>query len=156
MEVTDLKLFRTFAAIGAVTAAVLATTAVPAAAQPQDFPFRVYSDYNDQWSDGVVHWNNRTVTVVSARISDIRLDEPTYQNRALVQYQVFASSSTPVDSYTTTVNDALKNIDPDPELGDPNLRGGVVRIKITVCNDALRSRTCGTPLNVSRPIGVKK
>jgi hypothetical protein len=98
--------------------------------------------------DGTVIFYNRT-----ADVNGLVYDVGTGSTTAV--FEAYAGAKK-IDSETRTANDDPGSSLGSPRLfdfaiGDPNLVGGIDRIKITVCFDFnLPNQWCGPPTNVSK------
>lgn len=147
----NLRLTRTLL-IGmfAVVGMVLGATA-PAHAYPTS-PFSACEDSSavsceSAYTEGGIIWYNRTAGV-QGHVVDIGIGSTT------AVFEAFAGA-TKIDSTTRTANDE-SSLGGDRSfnftIGDPNLVGGIDRVRVTVCiNYPNGTRPCGTPTHVWRP-----
>jgi len=109
---------------------VVAMQAPAQAAWAQDqFDIAVTSSYRDKTSWGTVSWGNRTAAITGT-VYDGGGDLAT----ATVIFEAFAGS-TKIDSQTRTANEMTElggTRGYSFSIGDPDLSGGIDRIKITV------------------------
>src|SRR5262249_49753010 len=99
-------------------------------------------------ASGTIHWYNRTAQLDFHFHPFVFLGLESRESR--VSCEAFAGV-TKIDTQVTT---ATLDGDYGPiGIGDTNLRGGIDRIKITVCDWIKESSTwsCGTSVNVSKP-----
>jgi len=90
---------------------------------------------------GQIIWHNRTATVQGEAWND-------GVTTTIAVFQAYAGS-TLIDSESVSVVEGSLPI--NFNIGDPDLRGGINRIKITVCYEPA-PRECGNPINYSEPI----
>jgi hypothetical protein len=132
---------------GLMTAALAFAAALPANAATSS-NFSVCGPTCGGQTYGTITWFNRTVGV-----NGFVFDQGPGSTTAY--FEAFAGTRK-IDSDNKTADDSPHNPIPNPRaisipLGDPNLRGGVDRVKITVCFNLPSGRSCGDPQNYSRP-----
>ncbi|MBM2620823.1 hypothetical protein JIG36_35520 [Actinoplanes sp. LDG1-06] len=118
-------------AIGAVTAAAVAGLQAPAnAAWPSDiFHIADVPTWVVQHTDGHVEWGNRT-----AYVDGTVTDNDNLPMSSTVIFEAFAGSNK-IDTQTRTANEDSSlgwSRSFAFSIGDPDLRGGIDRIKITL------------------------
>ncbi|MFI2430457.1 hypothetical protein [Streptomyces sp. NPDC018693] len=124
--------------------AALGVAVAPASAA--DYPtdhFVVAKTNSTTWGD--ITWYNRT-----ANIKGTVSDHTTGYSTAI--FEAFAGS-TKIDSETRSANDTSSLgewRDFNFTIGDPDLVGGIDRIKITLCTYYSSGRVCSDPENYSR------
>lgn len=143
------KGFTRFSVLGVLAAVLMVVTPPESAnALEPDIFYRCYFDYCGHASQGTITWNNRT-----ANISGWVVDGAVGGDSTTVFFEAFAGS-VKIDSTTRTQNTSSTSgsfRDFNFSIGDPNLRGGIDRIKVTVCiNGGGGSRSCGNPENYAK------
>lgn len=97
--------------------------------------------------DGYIKWGNRTAGI-KGYVWDFDEDSTTYTT---VYFDAFAGANK-IDSDTRTSHGEYKPFG-EFAIGDPNLEGGIDRIRIQVCHHFPREwpyKECGGQVNVSR------
>jgi len=127
--------------------------AVPAHAFPHYFTVPAYAPrvgcnaVKIACATGIITWYNRT-----ARIDGfLRGPQCPYLTHATAVFEAYAGA-TKIDAVSSPRArcDTLADWNPYTfPIGDTNLRGGINRIKITVCTDP--DWVCGTPINHAKP-----
>ncbi|MFC6084988.1 hypothetical protein [Sphaerisporangium aureirubrum] len=143
------KLGAILAGIGLGMAAAT-VPANPAAAAPEVDDFFVCGGYEPAceggYTEGTIRWLNR-----SAQIHGVVFDRGEGSTTAI--FEAFTASNVKVDSQTRTADDDGyingRTVPFDFPIGDPDLVGGINRIRITVCFN-LTPRDCSKQANETR------
>jgi hypothetical protein len=136
---------RTFALTSAVTLLLGSTiNAVPANATDTKFWACVHESCEGSQTTGFITWLNRTATL-SGGVS--KPEGVEYSVTAI--FDAFAGT-TKVDTQTRTLRspDYLMSI--GFTIGDPNLVGGIDRIRVQICENDLTPPFCGVQQNFWR------
>lgn len=126
------------AAIGLSTVAAPSAAAAPAWANDTYYVCSYYCSWG--YASGGIVWGNRTANIQGS-VTDVSGDHTT------VYFDAFAGS-TKVDSETRTAAYETKSY--NFPIGDPNLVGGIDRIRIQVCTTVADVRYCGVQENEIR------
>jgi hypothetical protein len=104
-------------------------------------------------SKGWVVWHNRTATV-EGKVTGVPLSTSCeYIDSTTAYFEAYAGT-TKIDSQTRTLHHDYVGdnfISFDFTIGDPDLVGGINRVKVTVCNAFTNGGwTCGVPVHAYR------
>lgn len=140
---------RVLASAASVTSLAVTGIAAPATAAPAGVFFSVCGAVNcTTETAGYIFWSNRTARL-TGDVIDATLTNSTY---TVAVFEAFAGSRK-IESQTRTNNPATNGGDPfrgfNFTIGDPDLRGGIDRIKITACEEP--GHICGPSENFSKP-----
>jgi hypothetical protein len=134
---------RSLSAVAALTMGVLtagsASADVRAAATWPNDTYYECSDNCDGFARGGVVWGNRTAQIQGSVQS--------YRDTTTVYFDAFAGS-TKVDSETRSSSGP--EVSYNFTIGDPDLPGGVDRIRVQVCTPLGADRGCGVQFNMIR------
>ncbi|WP_416901218.1 hypothetical protein [Micromonospora echinospora] len=137
------KIARVLFAAALATAGSVGIAAGPVQAA-QNFDVCVGSACDLAYTQGTITWGNRTADVTGSVFDS-------GQGYTTAIFEAFAGS-TKIDSETRTADDETSLGSPrgfNFNIGDPDLVGGIDRIKITVCiTDS--TQWCGSPVNYSK------
>jgi hypothetical protein len=97
------------------------------------------------YTRGTIVWYARTADVSGV----VKLAQNTDWEWTQASFEAFAGS-TKVDAQTRTATPSKLELSIGFPLGDPNLVGGIDRIRITVCSYSFGVRRCGIPVNYLR------
>ncbi|TCC35257.1 hypothetical protein E0H75_41460 [Kribbella capetownensis] len=136
---------RTFALTSAV-ALLLGSTinAVPANATDNKFWACVWESCTGSQTTGTITWLNRTATLSGSVFKEEGVD---YSVTAI--FDAFAGT-TKVDTQTRTLRTADDNMSIGFTIGDPDLVGGIDRIRVQICENDLTPPFCGVQQNFWR------
>jgi hypothetical protein len=140
-----------------VSVAVLvgsATSAAAAAPVPFDVPGAGQWAFSCAgYTDGEITWYNRTASLSGRVVGPVLSQNCDYISHTTAFFEAYAGT-TKIDSQTRTLTRGdIDNVRPFGPftIGDPDLVGGINRIKITVCdNFDDGGRACGPPKHYYR------
>ncbi|MFG1626799.1 hypothetical protein [Kribbella sp. NPDC049227] len=121
-------------------------SAVPANATDTSFQACVQDSCEGTWTAGSITWLNRTATLSSVTI--FKPEGVDYS--ATVIFDAFAGT-TKIDTQTRTMRTSADRQDfPAFTIGDPNLVGGINRIRVQLCENDTTPPFCGIQQNFWR------
>ncbi|MFD4205948.1 hypothetical protein ACFWRG_08150 [Micromonospora tulbaghiae] len=136
------------AIIVSLATTLLATLALasPAHAYPAQSYKVCYlpSDCGYDWASGNITWYSRTAGIQGHVVSGAGCDNAVDSTQ--VAFEAYAGANKK-DTQTRTTSGYCADLSYNFTIGDPNLVGGIDRIKVTVCVITGGERYCGEPWN---------